>query len=53
MSFRQFCEANQALKKDKTKICSTLKCMLDFEKEFPEIASKYFDIRMEDIRNDR
>lgn len=51
MSFRQFCEANQALKKPNkdgiiTK-CSTLKCMEEFEDEYPEIAKKYFDIRME------
>ena len=50
MSFRQFCEANQALKKDPSTICSTLKAMQDYEKDYPEIAKKYFDIRMEDIR---
>ena len=49
MSFRQFCVANQNLKKDQTKLCSTMKAMVDFEKENPEIAKKYFDIRMEDI----
>ena len=51
MSFRQFCEANQALKKPNrngeiTK-CSTLRCMEEFEAEYPDIAKKYFDIRME------
>ena len=49
MSFRQFCEANQRLKKDQTKLCSTMRSMTDFEMENPEIAKKYFDIRMEDI----
>jgi len=49
MSFRQFCEANQALKKDQTKMCSTLQAMVDFEREFPEVAKKYFDLRMEDL----
>lgn len=49
MSFRQFCVANQNLKKDQTKLCSTMKALVDFEKEHPEIAKKYFDIRMEDI----
>ena len=53
MSFRQFCEANQFYKKNQNTICSTLKCMQDFEKEYPEIAAKYFDTRMEDVRNDR
>ena len=47
MSFRQFCEANQALRKDKTKLCSTMQAMVDFEEEHPDIAKKYFDIRME------
>lgn len=50
MSFRQFCEANQAIKKDKTKICSTLSAMKNFEENYPKIAKKYFDIRMEDIK---
>lgn len=45
MSFRQFCLANQALKKDQTKNCTTLQAMLDFECEHPNIAKKYFDIR--------
>lgn len=51
MSFRQFCEANQRNKKDQESICSTLKAMQEFEKQFPEIASKYFDIRMEEVKN--
>ena len=50
MSFRQFCEANQALKKDQSKLCSTLRAMRDYEKDYPEIAKKYFDLRMEDIK---
>ena len=49
MSFRQFCEANQKLKKDQTKLCSTMRSMLEFENENPEIAKRFFDIRMEDI----
>ena len=53
MSFRQFCIANQALKKDTNTICTTLKCMQEFENEYPEIAKKYFDVRMEEVRNDR
>ena len=50
MSFRFFCEANQALKKDQSTFCSTYKAMKEFEHEYPDIAKKYFDMRMEDIR---
>lgn len=50
MSFRQFCYANQALKKDQKTICSTLRAMQEFEAEHPDIAKKYFDTRMEEVR---
>ncbi len=49
MSFRNFCEANQALKRRDAPICTTLQSMLDFEKENPEIAKKYFDLRYDDF----
>lgn len=45
MSFRDFCEANQALHKNKNTLCSAMKSMVDFENEYPEIAARYFDIR--------
>lgn len=48
MSFRQFCEANQALHKTEGTLCSSMKAMSDFEKKYPEIAEKYFDLRFED-----
>lgn len=48
MSFRQFCEANQALHKTEGTMCSSMKAMSDFENEFPSIAKKYFDLRYED-----
>ena len=51
MSFRQFCEANQALKQNQKAICSTLKAMKDYESDYPNIAKQYFDIRMEDVKN--
>ena len=51
MSFRQFCVANQEYKKNKSTICSTLKAMQDFENEYPEIAKRYFDVRMEDVKH--
>jgi hypothetical protein len=49
MSFRYFCEANQALRKDQTTYCSSMKAMTDFEKEHPEIAQKYFDLRFGEV----
>ncbi len=45
MTFRDFCEANQALHKTDGTLCSSMKAMTEFEEEFPEIASKYFDLR--------
>lgn len=48
MSFRQFCEANQALHKTEGTMCSSMKAMTEFEKEHPEIAKKYFDLRFEE-----
>lgn len=47
-SFREFCIANQKCKKDQSKNCSSYQAMLDFEKEFPEIAKKYFDLKFEE-----
>ena len=47
----QFCVANQEYKKNKSTICSTLKAMQDFENEYPEIAKRYFDVRMEDVKH--
>lgn len=47
-SFREFCEANQAYHKNKLSNCSAYQAMLDFEREFPEIAKEYFDLRYEE-----
>ena len=47
MSFRQFCEANQAERKTDN-ICSAMRAMTYFEKKNPEIAKRYFDIRYDD-----
>lgn len=44
MSFRQFCEANQELHKNPKTLCSAMKAMVEFEREHPEIAAKYFDL---------
>lgn len=43
-SFRQYCEANQARVKT-DRICAPMQGLIDFEKEHPEIAKKYFDLR--------
>lgn len=48
-SFRQYCEANQALVKTEGYICSSMKALMDFEEEYPEIASKYFDLRFDEM----
>lgn len=50
MSFRQFCLANQNLHKTKGQLCSSMKSMTEFEDEYPEIATKYFDMRFEDMK---
>ena len=39
-SFRQYCEANG-------KSSSTYKYMVEFEKKYPEVAKKYFDLRFD------
>lgn len=48
MSFRQFCEANQALHKTEGTLCSSMKAMVEFENKYPDIAKKFFDLRFED-----
>lgn len=48
MSFRQYCEANQALHKTKGTLCSPMRAMTDFEEKHPEIAQRYFDLRYDD-----
>lgn len=50
MSFRRFCEENQKLHKTPGTYCSAYAAMLQFEKDHPDIAKKYFDLRYEDFR---
>lgn len=50
MSFRQFCEANQTLHKTKGTLCSSMRSLIEFEDEYPEIAKKYFDMRFEEMK---
>lgn len=52
MTFREFCVAKQALHKTEGTYCSAMKSMLDFEKRFPEIARKYFDLRFGEKNSD-
>lgn len=52
-SFRQYCEANEEyhMRANPTAVknCSCFQAMIDFEKEHPDIAAKYFDLRYEDL----
>lgn len=48
MSFREFCEANQALHKTENSLCSAMRAMTMFESEHPSVAQKYFDQRYDD-----
>ncbi len=52
-SFRQYCEANEEYHKrnspNSQKYCACYQAMIDFEKEYPKIAEKYFDLRMEEL----
>lgn len=52
-SFRQYCEDNERYHREHSSNpkgnCACYQAMLDFESEFPDIAKKYFDIRMEDL----
>lgn len=49
-SFREFCEANQYYHKNPNTFCSAYKVMVDFEKVYPEIAKKYFDLKYENLK---
>lgn len=49
MSFRQFCEVNQALHKTEGTYCSAMRALIDFESKHPNIAARYFDLRFEEI----
>ena len=48
MTFREFCEANQAYHKTEGTLCSSMIALNDFEEKFPDIAKKYFDIRFDE-----
>lgn len=44
MSFRQFCMRSQEIAKT-DRWCAPYRVMVEFEKKFPDIAGKYFDLR--------
>lgn len=46
-SFRQFCEANQKHHKNQETLCASMRYMLEFQDEYPEIAERYFDLRFD------
>lgn len=47
-SFRQYCEANQDRVKRKNFTCSSMRALIEFENDHPEIAEKYFDLRFDE-----
>lgn len=47
MSFRYFCERDQEYS-GTNNMCSSMRALMSFEKEHPEIAKKYFDLWYED-----
>ena len=48
-SYREFCQANQ----DRTKngICAAMKYLNELEEKYPDIASKYFDMKFEELKS--
>ena len=52
-SFREFCQLCESyranVKKPKKQYSSTYQAMLDFEAAYPDIAAKYYDIKLEEI----
>ena len=47
LSFREFCLQNQE-HRTTNRTCKALKAMQDFEREHPEIAKRYFDLKWKD-----
>lgn len=45
ISFRQYCQANQDRVKTEGTLCTAMRALTSFEKQYPEIAAKYFDLR--------
>lgn len=47
-SFREFCEACQREIKTDGFMCSAKRALVDFEKDYPDIAERFFDLRYSD-----
>ncbi len=48
-SFRQFCVANQDYHRNASTNCVPYQALIDFEREHPDIAKEYFDLRYDEI----
>lgn len=53
MSFREFVELDQSLKKKQDKMYSAMRSLVEFERDFPEISEKYFNFKFNDESNKR
>lgn len=51
LSFRQFCLVNQQQHQTKDTLCSAMRAMTDFERNYPDIAKKYFDLKFEESKD--
>ena len=49
MSFRQYCEANQLRIKTEDHLAAPMQALTLFERENPEIAARYFDLRFDQL----
>ena len=54
-SFREYCQLCESyranVKKPKKNHCNLYQAMIDFEAAYPDIAAKYFDIKLENIES--
>ena len=47
-SYREYCLANQ--NGTKNGICASMRYLIDLEKKYPDIANKYFDMKLEELK---
>lgn len=50
-SFRELCELDQTYIKTEGFVCSSMRSLQEFEKDYPEVAAKYFDMKFVDMFN--
>jgi len=48
-SFREYCKANQDYGKKKTGLCKSQEVLEAFEKEYPTVSSRFFDLRYDEV----